>query len=765
MSVLVQAVLFGLVFVIWRWWKSHCRAPPKYPGALPIIGHLHLMIKSRNVASEPEDVGAIANACLDKADHYKFTKDYLGNGLITADTRNLISQLKTVAGMGPVDVHEFLVKYILRIVCRTSLGLEPTDQDMIDNDYGKAVDEIIALFCRRGLTAWLHPPFIYNRTAMKRREQELINSIKNMMNQVIQKRKSDLKTNNNVGNDNSLMSGKFKPILDLLLHLSDEEHVLSDDEIREHLDTFVVASYDTTSTALMTKYTLRAGNTCILSMYGLHRHPSWGPDVKEFKPERWLNPDTLPTNPNVYAPFGIGKRNCIGKQYSMNVLKISLAHIVRNFHITSDIIVSDPDDASVIANICLEKSYHYKFSHNLIKNGLVTSDTATWKVHRKILNPAFRTSLGLKPEDQEMIDTDYAKAIDEISRVYNERGFNVWLYPSFMYDLSALKRKEKELITRIENIINSVIQKRRSDLKGKYITNDDASTDSVRGKFKPLLDLLLHLADEEHIFNDTEIREHLDTFVMAGNDTTSAVLRNTLLMLGTYPNVQERLFKEVKEVFHNEDLGKHDLTKLVYSEAVIKEVLRLHPPVPFVARDLQSDVVLPKYTLRAGNTCALSLYDLNRHSSWGPDAKEFNPDRWLNPETLPQNPYAFAGFSVGKRNCIGKKYAMMTLKTSLAHIVRKFHISGDITDLKWKMEVVLKPTTPALLISVFHNGCVSIGPCFLCRVSNLVLETSSSLTTKISWCIAAATVEGTLTTLQINASVSVIRVTVEHLCR
>lgn len=55
---------------------------------------------------------------------------------------------------------------------------------MIDNDYGKAVDEIIALICRRGLTAWLHPPFIYNRTAMKRREQELINNIKNMMNQV-----------------------------------------------------------------------------------------------------------------------------------------------------------------------------------------------------------------------------------------------------------------------------------------------------------------------------------------------------------------------------------------------------------------------------------------------------------------------------------------------------------------------------------------------------------------------------------------------------
>ncbi|KAH9630835.1 hypothetical protein HF086_009951 [Spodoptera exigua] len=245
MSAILLTGILGVVFLLWCWWRPRPRSPPTYPGALPIIGHLHLLIKSRNdkwslmkrigdyvvenggisqlrigprtvyVMNDPVDVGVVANTCFEKAYFYKFSQDFLGNGLITADG--------------------------------TSLGLEATDQDMIDNDYAKAVDEIVAILCHRGLNTWLHPSFIYNRTAMKRKEQELTTSIKNMINPIIKKRKVDLQANNNMANDDSSVTGKFKPMLDLLLHLSDEESVLTDDEIREHLDSLVAASYDTTS--------------------------------------------------------------------------------------------------------------------------------------------------------------------------------------------------------------------------------------------------------------------------------------------------------------------------------------------------------------------------------------------------------------------------------------------------------------------------------------------------------------------------------------
>nr|ULR85475.1 cytochrome P450 [Spodoptera frugiperda] len=461
-------------------------------------------------------------------------------------------------------------------------------------------------------------------------------------------------------------------------------------------------------------------------------------------------PGALPIIGHAHELF----RHMIGRNDIWNYLRKVCEYAIENERISSlrvgphfVYVLTDPEDAAFIANTCFDKAFVYKFGNDFIGTGLLLSDAAEWKVQRKLLNPAFsqtvmntyvdefnvqaqyfvkrltvlagkgpiniqecvtsfllallcRTFLGLAPEDQNMIDNGYAEVIDEFAKVVTERSFNVMLYPSFIYNRSALRRKEQGLIRTVNNILNPIIRKRRSIIKESYyIKNcDEYSQTSVTGKYKLLLDLLIHLADEQGVFTEDEIRVQLNTFVAAANDTTTSVLQNILLALGSHPQVQERLYKEVQEVFkNNKDLDKNDLTKLVYTKAVIKEVLRLYNPAPWVARRIHTDIKLPKYTLRAGSTCVLSLYDLNRHSSWGPDAKEFKPERWLNPDTLPENPNAFAGFSIGKRNCIGKEYAMMTLKTSLAHIVRKFHISGDINNLKWTFEALLKPTTPALV--------------------------------------------------------------------
>ncbi|XP_022827255.1 cytochrome P450 4C1-like [Spodoptera litura] len=406
-------------------------------------------------------------------------------------------------------------------------------------------------------------------------------------------------------------------------------------------------------------------------------------------------------------------------------------------------VVSDPSEISVIANTCLKKSFFYKFLVDLLGNGLLIADVPTWKIHRKLLNPAFnqkvlntfvnvmnvearilvtqlkpvagqgpvdvkqfiikyvlrsvcRTSLGLEADDQHMIDKEYAQAIEETIAIVIKRGLNVALHPPFIYNITAMRKREQALITKIKNILNIIIQKRKSDLKStnnKYMT--DFNDESVNGKFKPILDLMLHLSDEQQVLSDDDIRQHIDTFVFASYDTTSAMLQTTLLVLGSHLDVQERVYKEIKEILgKNEELTKYDLPKLVYLEAVIKEVLRLYSIAPWVSRQLDTDVVFPKYTLRAGSTCILVLYNLHRHPSWGPDAKQFKPERWLNPDTLPTNPNVYVPFGIGKRNCIGKQYAMMTLKTSVAHIVRNFQLFADISHLNWKYEVVLKPTKP-----------------------------------------------------------------------
>ncbi|CAH1641547.1 unnamed protein product [Spodoptera littoralis] len=408
-------------------------------------------------------------------------------------------------------------------------------------------------------------------------------------------------------------------------------------------------------------------------------------------------------------------------------------------------VITDPDEILTVANTCLNKAYFYEFGKEYFKNGLITSEASIWRNHRKLLDVAFtqkvldtfvdemnaqtrvlvtnlnvlvdkgpfdvrqylinytlkivsRTSLGLEAKDQTMIDEAYADALEDLIKVYCERAQKVWLHLSCIYDRSSLRKKQDYLLKIMNNIIDAVIVKRRSDLK--LNNNESTQCDKAKtGKFKPALDQILQLVDEHHVFNDEEIREHLDTFVAAAYDTTSETLIYVLLAIGSHPEVQEKILKEIQEVQpnKNEDISKYDLLRLVYVEAVIKEVLRLYSPLPGVARKIEKDVKLKHYTLRAGSTCILSLYGVAHHSMWGPDVNEFKPERWFDVANFPTNPNAFGAFGIGRRNCIGKQFALTLMKLTVVYLVRNYHISSDISKLESEYDIVLKAVSGHLI--------------------------------------------------------------------
>ncbi|XP_037296168.1 cytochrome P450 94C1-like [Manduca sexta] len=84
-----------------------------------------------------------------------------------------------------------------------------------------------------------------------------------------------------------------------------------------------------------------AGSSCILFVSGPHRHSIWGPDVNEFRPERWLDANAFGDPKSAiyraFAAFGIGRRLCLGKTYSVMSLKIAICHLLRRYVIMSDI--------------------------------------------------------------------------------------------------------------------------------------------------------------------------------------------------------------------------------------------------------------------------------------------------------------------------------------------------------------------------------------------------------------------------------------------
>ncbi|XP_022827227.1 probable cytochrome P450 4d21 [Spodoptera litura] len=232
---------------------------------------------------------------------------------------------------------------------------------------------------------------------------------------------------------------------------------------------------------------------------------------------------------------------------------------------------------------------------------------------------------------------------------------------------------------------------------GHWVTEDLNENMDIERKFKPILDQMLQMASDHGVFSDEDIREHLDTLVAASYDTTSSAMTHMLLAIATYPEIQNRLYNEIQEVLQNkdDDFTKHDLQKLVYLEAVMKESLRLYSATPLIGRNIDVDVKLKNCTIRANSTSIIGVYALHRHPLWGPDANEFKPERWLDPSisSLLEKPALFAAFGIGKRNCIGKSYSMLMMKIVLAHIVRQYHISGDIHKVVCEFDIVLKPVS------------------------------------------------------------------------
>ncbi|CAG5014180.1 unnamed protein product [Parnassius apollo] len=399
-------------------------------------------------------------------------------------------------------------------------------------------------------------------------------------------------------------------------------------------------------------------------------------------------------------------------------------------------VVTDPEDSLTVANACLQKDIIYEFGKPWLGEGLLTGKVSVWKRHRKLINPSFSqmvldgflgvfnsqsrrlvkdlemevgkgpfdhlvytrrnaletvclTTMGVDVRQDSVLNSQYEEAIENILSILIERFQKFWLHNDFIYSWSTLKKKEDQCLRILHNMSNTVLQAR----KAAYINNKKNGLETSGGaKHKAFLELLLELSIETGALNDIEIREEVDKMIVAAHDTTANVLMYTLVLIGSYTKVQERIFEELHNVFGEDDrdVTKQDLSRLVYLEAVLKESMRIYPIVPVTARILDKDVKLKNYTLTAGRTCFVFIYGIHRHPMWGDDAEEFKPERWLDSATLPSCPTAFAAFNMGRRVCIGKPFAIMSMKTTLAHVLRHYRVKGDHTKIKTKIDMVLK---------------------------------------------------------------------------
>jgi len=170
--------------------------------------------------------------------------------------------------------------------------------------------------------------------------------------------------------------------------------------------------------------------------------------------------------------------------------------------------------------------------------------------------------------------------------------------------------------------------------------------------------------------SDDYLRDLVLNFLIAGRDTTAQALSWAIYLLCMNPECEAKARREIRDVCGVRGPAYDDMSRLRYVQAVLSETLRLFPSVPLDAKYAQSDDVLPDGTVvPRGTTVFYNLYSMGRdHAIWGEDAEVFRPERWLEMESPPSN-YAYPVFNAGPRECLGRRLAIVEMKTCLAMIL------------------------------------------------------------------------------------------------
>jgi cytochrome P450 len=194
-----------------------------------------------------------------------------------------------------------------------------------------------------------------------------------------------------------------------------------------------------------------------------------------------------------------------------------------------------------------------------------------------------------------------------------------------------------------------------------------------------------------------ELRDVVKGLILGGRDTTGVTIMWAFYEIGCNPEVEAKLMEEVKDLpvddpvsFYNSLKG----CKLV--DAVVRETIRLHSPVPIDAKKAVNDDVLPDGTfVGKGWVVTYSPYVMARDTAlWGPDADVWRPERWFEGSLAKSepSPFVYPMFQAGPRICLGKDLALLEAKSCVALMMRAGVVMRHWPDApppKYKMGMTL----------------------------------------------------------------------------
>lgn len=419
----------------------------------------------------------------------------------------------------------------------------------------------------------------------------------------------------------------------------------------------------------------------------------------------------------------------------------------------SFLVISDPVQARHLlrdANTKYDKGVLAEILEPIMGKGLIPADPETWSVRRRQIVPAFHKAwlehmVGLFGYCNEPLVASLSKIADGNGEVEMEEkfcsvaldiiGLSVFNYnfgsvtsesPVIKAVYSALVEAEHRSMTPapywdipFANQLVPRLRKFNSDLKVLNDVLDDLidrakNTRSVadieeleKRNYAEVDDpsMLRFLVDMRGAdIDNKQLRDDLMTMLVAGHETTAAVLTWALFELTKNPEILKRARDEIDHVVGDRNPTFDDIKSMKYLRLIIAETLRMYPQPPLLIRRCRIEDHLPQgggreATVIRGMDIFLVLYNIHRDERFWPNPDSFDPDRFTRPHKNPEIPdwegydptkwenklypneiaadFAYLPFGGGARKCVGDEFALMEATVTLAIILRRFDFEFD----------------------------------------------------------------------------------------
>lgn len=337
--------------------------------------------------------------------------------------------------------------------------------------------------------------------------------------------------------------------------------------------------------------------------------------------------------------------------------------------------------------------------HDLVGDGLLTTDGDFHRWHRRLLQPAFSKrrvenyAHMIVRYTQEAVELWQAGA--QVDMAHDLQALILRMIMKILVDIDLVEQDGEvsraidavlgQPVGLLEGLLNVQIDlpitpygKRMAAMRkgDAYIYSIIDRRIADKRDAGDVLSILLSVQEKEkddtRAMTKQQVRDELVSLLAAGHETTTNTLAWTFYLLSEHPAVREKVLAELQSVLNGRDPEVDDLPKLLYLDWVIKESMRLYPSAWTQGRQAVEAFDLDGYHLPAGTMLMFSQWVLHRLPDiWG-DPEVFRPERWdpLQEQKVPQ--WAYFPFGGGSRICMGMSLAQLQIRLVLAVILQRY---------------------------------------------------------------------------------------------